>query len=98
MRLPMHQCLEGIQIQTIKRTHHHISAQILTVVTNPDATHSCATCAFDTGDGVLYNNASGGRYADPRSRSQIDFRVRFSFADIFSGDDSLKTVSSSESF
>src|SRR5208283_2889479 len=94
----LQQSFESARIQEIKRLYYQISAQVLTVVTYPDASHTCAACTFDTGSGVFYNNAPLGRYAEARSRSQIHFRVRFSLADIFSGDDSLKTVSSRESF
>jgi len=94
----LQQSFESARIQEIKRLYYQISAQVLTVVTYPDASHTCAACAFDTGNGVFYNNAPLGRYAEARSRSQIHFRVRFSLADIFSGDDSLKTVGSRKSF
>jgi hypothetical protein len=56
--------------------------------------HACAACSVDPGGGVFYNNAPAGWYANPRSRRQIDFRVRFSFMHIFSGDDRLETVDS----
>ena len=90
---PLQQCFEGVRLEEIKRLDYEISAQILTVVTYAYGAHACTTCAFDTGDGVFYHNAPLGRYADSRGRSQIDFRIRFSLADIFSRDDRLKRVS-----
>src|SRR5271157_3811632 len=70
---------------------------MLTVVIYTDAPHTCATCAFDTGDGIFYHDASGGRYADPRRRSQIYVRIWFSSAHIFSRNNRLKEVSSRQS-
>src|SRR5271157_1901249 len=67
----LQKCLESVGVQEIKRLHHYISGQMFTVVTYTDAPHTRAACSFDAGGGVFYNNAPVGRYADPRSRSQI---------------------------
>ena len=53
--------------------------------------------AFDPGSGVFYDDASFRRYAEPRSRSQIHFRIWFSLAYIFRGDGALKTLGGRQS-
>ncbi len=54
--------------------------------------------SLDSSDGVFYNNASVGRYADPRSCKQVHFRVGLAAVHIIGRDDSLKTLRSRQRF
>jgi hypothetical protein len=83
--------LENVPFQKIKRLHYYVSGQIFAVLTYTDTPHACAAGAFDPGGSVFYDDASLWGYAEPRSRSQIHFRIWFPLAYIFRGDDALKT-------
>jgi hypothetical protein len=58
--LPLQKSFEGAWIQEIKRLHDYIGGEMLPVSTYADASHPCAACSFDPGDGVFYNNGSIG--------------------------------------
>jgi hypothetical protein len=56
----LQQFLESVRVQEFKSLYHYIGGQMLTVVTDPNAPHTCAACAFDPRGGILYNNAPFG--------------------------------------
>src|SRR5215469_4118632 len=68
------------------------------VATYPDAPHTRAVCSFEAGGGVFDDNASLGRCADPRSRSQIHFGIRLPLVNVIGRDDSLKIAGRRKSF
>src|SRR5271156_1903205 len=84
------QHVKRVRSEEIERTDDHISSQILAVVTYPDTLHTRPACSFDACGSVFYNYAPIGRYADPRSRGQINLRIRFTSDHVFSGHDAPK--------
>jgi len=79
------QAIEGLLIQKVERSHHNTSRQVLAILANADAFHSCGTRSFDAVLGIFYNIAMLGRDTQFGSGDQEHFRVSLTSVHIFSG-------------
>jgi len=88
------QIVEGVRVQKVERSHHHICRQKLAILAYTDAFHSGGAGGFDAVLRVFYNDAMLGRDTQFGGGDEEHFWVRLAPLYIVSGHDGLKAPAS----